>query len=137
MNLWLALATGIGVLGWIAAVVALVRLSSARTGFASAQRTYLASIKDLREDYGAGLSALEEAHAQARGELDLAERRIAALTLVDQPLLDRAGQLAKEATALTDTTGEWKRHQVYASLIDEFPDRRRRDLAYAIELALR
>jgi hypothetical protein len=133
MNTTLALAIGAGALGWIALAITLVKLSSARTGFA--QRVALASM--LRERYDAGLRALEEAHAAAKGELALAERRIAALTLVDRPLLDRALALTKEADAQADVTGEWKRHQVYASLIDEFPDRRRRDLAYAIELALR
>jgi len=137
MNLWLALATGIGVLGWIAAVVALVSLSRAREALASAQRVWSASRKRLGEDYDATIAEARAATALARAMLEMAERRIAALTLVDQPLLDRAGQLAKQATALTDTTGEWKRHQVYAALIDEFPDRKKRDLAYAIELTLR
>jgi len=137
MTTTLALAIGAGALGWIALLVTLVRLSSARTGFANAQRTYLASIKELREDYGAGLCALEEAHAQRWSELGLAERRIAALTLVDRPLLDRAVEFVKEADTLADVTGEFRRHQVYAKLQDEFPDRKKRDLAYAIELALR
>ena len=35
-----------------------------------------------------------------------------------------------------DTAGEFKRHQVYARLIDQFPQRRRRDLGKAIEDAL-
>lgn len=37
----------------------------------------------------------------------------------------------------THRTGEWKRHWVYAKLIKEFPDTDRRDLALAIEVALR
>lgn len=35
-----------------------------------------------------------------------------------------------------DQNGEWKRHQVYARLVKEFPDRRKRDLAYLIESIL-
>ena len=37
----------------------------------------------------------------------------------------------------THRTGEWKRHWVYAKLIKEFPDIEKRDLALAIEVALR
>ena len=36
-----------------------------------------------------------------------------------------------------DTSGEHKRHQVYARLLRIYPDARRRDVALAIELALR
>lgn len=35
------------------------------------------------------------------------------------------------------TSGEYKRHQVYARLLTEFPGVAKRDLALAIELALR
>jgi hypothetical protein len=37
----------------------------------------------------------------------------------------------------TDRTGEWKRHSVYSKLIKQFPDEDKRDLALAIEVALR
>ena len=33
-------------------------------------------------------------------------------------------------------SGEWKRHEVYARLIKELPQRRKRDLAYLIEVAI-
>jgi hypothetical protein len=36
-----------------------------------------------------------------------------------------------------DAGGEYKRHQAYAKLIGQFPDMPKRDLAFAIELALR
>ena len=137
MTTTLALAIVFAALGWIALVVALVRLSHAREALASAQRVWSASRKRLGEDYDATIAEAKAATALARATLDLAERRIAALTLVDRPLLDRAVALTKEAADQAEVTGEWKRHQVYARLLDEFPETRKRDLAYAIELALR
>lgn len=38
---------------------------------------------------------------------------------------------------IQDQSGEWKRHQVYAKLIKMYPRASRRDIALAIELALR
>jgi hypothetical protein len=58
---------------------------------------------------------------------------------VDNTLPDyaiRAEVLVREQEAFTDTSGEYKRHQVYAKLIKEFPDVRQRDLGLAIELAV-
>jgi hypothetical protein len=37
----------------------------------------------------------------------------------------------------THKTGEWKRHWVYSKLIKAFPETEKRDLALAIEVALR
>jgi hypothetical protein len=37
----------------------------------------------------------------------------------------------------TNRTGEWKRHSVYSKLIKEFPFEDKRDLALAVEVALR
>lgn len=34
-------------------------------------------------------------------------------------------------------SGEWKRHQVYARLLKTFPSEDKKDLAFAIELAMR
>lgn len=41
-----------------------------------------------------------------------------------------------EAAAATGTSGEYKRHTVYAELLKRFPERRKRDIALAIELAV-
>ena len=52
-----------------------------------------------------------------------------------EPILARAGQLI-EGQQPRDEDGENKRHQVYARLIKDFSDSRRRDLALAIELVM-
>lgn len=48
----------------------------------------------------------------------------------------RAEVLEVERTSAGGTSGEFKRHLVYATLIDTFPHARRRDLAMAIERAV-
>lgn len=48
----------------------------------------------------------------------------------------RARELVTEADTVADVSGEWKRHQVYAKLLKEFPGNRKRDLGLAIENAL-
>jgi len=55
---------------------------------------------------------------------------------VDAELVESASLLC---AALEHTThgGEWKRHQVYAHLIKHYPNAKRRDIALAIEYALR
>jgi hypothetical protein len=50
---------------------------------------------------------------------------------------DRALVLARMLQSMTKASGEYKRHEVYARLIKEFPAVPRRDLALAIELAVR
>lgn len=50
--------------------------------------------------------------------------------------LKRAIQLVSEAETLTDTSGEYKRHVVYARLIKEFPQVSKRFLSMQIEKAL-
>ena len=44
--------------------------------------------------------------------------------------------LEQEEKDTTRGCGERKRHQVYARFIKDFPDRRKCDLAYAIEVVL-
>ncbi len=51
-------------------------------------------------------------------------------------LITAAMPLIKAQNAYTDRSGEAKRHQVYASLIDQFPKVPRRLLSRAIEDAL-
>ena len=54
---------------------------------------------------------------------------------LDLALLDRATALIRQAEVL-EGSGEYKRHQVYARLIKEYPTRSRTELALAIEVAL-
>ena len=56
----------------------------------------------------------------------------------DSPLLARARVLTADmdATCAPGTSGEFKRHSVYARLLKEFPAERKRDVALAIEQAL-
>lgn len=44
--------------------------------------------------------------------------------------------LCEKQELIPDVSGEWKRHQVYATLIKRFPDVSKRILALAIELYL-
>lgn len=53
------------------------------------------------------------------------------------PLVQSAKPLVEWANTVEEWTGEAKRHQVYAKLIKQFPDVPKRDLAMAIELAVR
>lgn len=53
-------------------------------------------------------------------------------------IVPRARELCSEAEQkYPGTSGELKRHQVYARLIKEFPSTNKRDLGLSIELALR
>lgn len=55
----------------------------------------------------------------------------------DPALIDRARDLCAQQTDLMpDSSGEAKRHQVYAQLIKEYPTVAKRRLALAIELGL-
>lgn len=56
-------------------------------------------------------------------------------TPVDNLLLQAATSVCKSMQGL-NASGEYKRHQAYAQLIDQFPEARYRDLAYAIELVI-
>lgn len=59
-------------------------------------------------------------------------------SVVDNPFVDRAAELCVwQETNWPDRSGESKRHQVLARLIKDFPDGALRDLAMAIELAVR
>ena len=51
------------------------------------------------------------------------------------PYLERAAVLVA-AIDRVEQGGEWKRHQVYARLIKEFPQISRKDLGLAIEIAV-
>lgn len=53
------------------------------------------------------------------------------------PELQTYANLAVKALANVNQSGEWKRHQVYAELIKRFKAVPRRDIALAIELAVR
>jgi hypothetical protein len=50
-------------------------------------------------------------------------------------LLQAASELTSKAESLP-ASGEYKRHQVFAQLIDRFPNRSKRELARAIEASL-
>lgn len=54
----------------------------------------------------------------------------------DSPALARARALVAAADALKDASGEYKRHQVYARLLKEFPRESKRAISRAIEEAL-
>ena len=51
------------------------------------------------------------------------------------PVIDRCHVLITEAGSM-DASGEAKRHRVYGQLIKEFPEIERRNLAFAIEVAM-
>lgn len=53
----------------------------------------------------------------------------------DPVLLERAGELVADIND-HEGSGEYKRHQVYARLMKEFPSFTHRQIALAIELAL-
>lgn len=52
------------------------------------------------------------------------------------PLDAMAWQLVELAERIPETSGEYKRHWVYARLLKDFPMRPKRDAALAIELAI-
>lgn len=53
------------------------------------------------------------------------------------PARVKAAQLIREAEGFAaGTSGEYKRHWVYAALLRDFPERRKRDLALLIEETL-
>ena len=56
---------------------------------------------------------------------------------VEDPALWRVRELVSAQESAGGPSGEYKRHQVYARLLKEFPERRKRDLAYLIELVIR
>lgn len=60
------------------------------------------------------------------------------LELPDPKVLATADSLAKdlEGRCAEGTSGEWKRHQVYAALIKKFPETDKRKLSVAIEAVL-
>ena len=62
--------------------------------------------------------------------------RVPAVTADDDPVAAAADQLCYDLADLPQS-GEYKRHQVYAKLIKQFPAVPKRDLALAIELAVR
>ncbi len=53
---------------------------------------------------------------------------------LDPTLFARTAQLIRDAEAVADTSGEYKRHCVYSRLIKEFPTFTRAQLALAIEV---
>ena len=53
-----------------------------------------------------------------------------------QALVDRARVLCLAQNYKLDISGEYKRHQVYAQLIKEYPHEDRKKISLAIELAL-
>lgn len=55
----------------------------------------------------------------------------------DSPLLAAARLLTEQAERTCRGGGEYKRHWCYARLLKQFPELPKRDLAYAIEVALR
>lgn len=63
-------------------------------------------------------------------------RRLLAWLEEDNELLSRAKELVTAVDRIEAVSGEYKRHQVYASLLKEFPGRRKRDIGLAIEKAL-
>jgi hypothetical protein len=61
---------------------------------------------------------------------------VAVLIVPADALLERATILTQAQRGIPGRAGEAKRHQVYARLIKEFPNRDHRDMARAIEAAL-
>ncbi len=60
--------------------------------------------------------------------------RYIAVPPTPSPYSVAAGTFVRKVEAeLTDQTGEYKRHIVYSRLIKQYPDARKRDLAFAIE----
>lgn len=56
---------------------------------------------------------------------------------LDEALLARAKHLTQSIEAqFKGQSGEWKRHQVLAVLLDEFPTMNKRDISLAIEVVL-
>lgn len=47
-----------------------------------------------------------------------------------------AGPLCAEMEKISGVSGEWKKHQVYATLIKQFPAVKKRVLSHAVEMAL-
>lgn len=57
---------------------------------------------------------------------------------INRMLLERAKHWVQwEEDNSIETGGEWKRHQVYAKLIKEFPNFKKRDLSVAIEMMVK
>ena len=54
----------------------------------------------------------------------------------DDPALPRVRVLVRQQETAGGPSGEYKRHQVYAKLLKEFPTRRKRELANLIEMAM-
>lgn len=60
------------------------------------------------------------------------------ISLPPAELLAAAKREVEKAEALyQDQAGEFKRHQVYAALLKKFPREPKREVGYAIEVALR
>ena len=55
--------------------------------------------------------------------------------LEDDALTKRAGALTRAIDTM-NVSGEYKRHHVYAQLLKEFPQTRKRDVGLAIEKSL-
>ena len=67
-------------------------------------------------------------------------RRYAVRLIPIMPAVQTVLVEALKLTAAVDVheqSGEWKRHRVYVRLLKLFPDTAKRDIALAIELALR
>ncbi len=110
-----------------------------------------AHIEQLRASHAAALQCYSQATDDAHQELkamqglrEHAEEALYALELLHEHCIpvqhDALYDAAKRATADWEgrqaPSGEFKRHQVYASLIDAFPERPKREIALALEAAL-
>ena len=52
------------------------------------------------------------------------------------PVLEVAKKLTEEISKVPDVSGEWKRHQIYATMIKALPDTPKRVIGLAIEVAI-
>lgn len=110
--------TFIALAGWMAALAllaALMRLSQKRTDAEDAMRMQALSFE---------LQQVEQAQARRREQQASSE------------LADKARVLMQAQEQWLDRSGEAKRHQVLAQLIDAFPQTRKRELAAAIEAVM-
>jgi len=110
----------------------------------------LRAVRAERDEVNAQIGVLTDRHADLRQQHQLLEgmhgsleSELAALKaeyanylpFKRDAMFARAVALVKQWDA-HETSGEFKRHQVLASLMDDFPGRPRRELALAIEAAI-
>ncbi len=58
------------------------------------------------------------------------------LRRISSPYRDKAKELVTRAELFAETTGEYKRHWVYSNLIKAYPNARKSDLGFVIEMVI-